>query len=199
MHQARKVVLLLTLLIAGLGFAGCELSPSGNEFAEITFRHIPQIRLDVREIEVEFRYLPPNQDPNVDHRFPDRPMDATARWARDRLVAAGPARRARFIIGNAAVTETRLETKGGVAGALTIEQTERYEGRIEVELQIIADNGAVEGTVTAQITRSSTAAEDLTLNEREQMWYRMTESMMKDLDAQLDSTIKQHLYRFILL
>ena len=81
----------------------------------------------------------------------------------------------------------------------TIEQTERYEGRIEVELQIIADNGAVEGTITTQITRSVTAAEDLTLNERERMWYRMTEAMMKDLDAQLDSTIKQHLYRFILL
>ena len=199
MHQARNVVLFLPFLIAGLGITGCEMSPGGNEFAEITFRHVSPIRLDVREIEIQFHYRPPNQDPNVDHRFPVPPMDATARWARDRLEAAGPTRRARFIIGNAAVTETRLETKGGVTGALTIDQSERYDGRIEVELQIIADDGTIEGAITTQITRSVTTAEDLTLNERERRWYRMTEDMMKDLDAQLDRTIKQHLFRFILL
>ncbi len=199
MHQARKIVFLLPLLIAGLGFAGCELNPSENAFAEITFRQMPPIRLDVREIEVQIRYRPPNQGPNVDHRFPDLPMDATARWARDRLVAAGPARRARFTIGDAAVIETRLETQGGVVGALTVDQSDRYDGRIEVELQIIADNGAVEGRITTQVTRSLTTPEDLTLNEREQRWYRMTEDMLRDLDAELDHTIKQHLFRFILL
>ena len=112
----RKVVFLL--VAAPLALAGCELTPERNVFPELTYQHLDPIRLDVRDIVVEQAYSPPLVEPNVDHDFPIRPMDAAARWAQDRLVAASATRTATFVIRDAAVVEVPLEQSGGVTGAL---------------------------------------------------------------------------------
>ena len=184
------------LVAAPLALAGCELSPDRNVFPELTYQHLDPIRLDVRDIVVEQAYSPPLAEPNVDHDFPIKPMDAAARWAQDRLVAAGATRTATFVIRDAAVVEVLLEQSGGVTGALTTEQSERYDAHLEVQIVIKDDRGWEEVNLVAEVTRTMTVPEDLTLNEREKAWYSLTEKLMADMDKRLSEGIEDSFQRY---
>ncbi|RMD63160.1 MAG: hypothetical protein D6826_05630 [Alphaproteobacteria bacterium] len=177
----------LAAVVAGLG--GCEGPPRRPQFPEITFRHLPPIRLDVREIRFTQAYRAPAAAPNVDHLFPVPPADAALRWGRDRLVAAGAGRRGEYVVREASVIEVPLEKSGGLSGLLTTEQSERYDARLVVEMRIVEDDGRVAGTATAEVVRSRSVPEGITLNEREKVWFEMTETLMRELNAQLEKTI----------
>jgi len=187
------------LLVCLAVLAACTTPPPQNAFPDITFAHETPIRLDVREVSVEQAYKAPLTPPNVEHLFPVRPDKAAARWAHDRLVAAGSTRWARYIVREASVVETSLDQSKGLTGMLTTEQSERYDARIVVEMQIIADDGRVEGSLTAKAERSRSVPEDISLNERERVWFKMTEDLMKELDAQLEQTIKTTFFPFVIL
>ncbi len=184
------------------GFAGlvsaCAVDEPGNRFAQITYQHLPDIRLDVGEVQIEQAYVTPGREPAVDHRFPVQPKDAAARWAQDRLVAAGDRLTFRYIIRDASAVETELPKTTGVSGMLTTDQSERYETHIVIEMQVL-DGRQVQGTAQAEASRSVTVPEDITLNERERVWYRLTEDTMKDLDKQLEETIRSAFFPYIML
>lgn len=199
MSQASRLRLLLVFLLSGLVLAACTTPPPRNVFEEITFQQRGPIKLDVRELIVEQVYQAPNQLPNVEHLFPVSPAAAAARWAKDRLAPSGPIGQVRYLVREASVTETPLKLSGGLKGAITAEQSERYDALIVVEIQIIGESGRAEGTATARAERSVTTPEDLTLNERERVWHKLTRDVMQDLDAQLDQTIKSAFFRYLLL
>lgn len=189
----------LTVLFAALMLAACQTPSPQNKFSEITFKHLSPIKLDVRTIDVDQTYRQSNQHPNVEHLFPVNPAQVVARWPRDRLQAAGPSGSARFIVHNASAVEIPLKTKTGLKGIATIDQSERYVAKMTVELQIMDDTGRIEGTVTAEAERSITVDEKASLNEREKVWFKLTEDIMRDLDAQLEKTIKEILFKYVLI
>lgn len=187
----------VVVLSAGL-LAACAVDDPSNRFAQLTYDHLPDINLDVGEIQIEQAYVTPGQAPNVDHIFPVQPKDAAVRWAQDRLVARGDRLTFRYIVRQAAATETPLPTTSGVTGMLKTEQSERYELHIVVEMQIL-DGRQVQGTGRAEARRSITVPEDSSLAEREQVWYRLTEDTMRDLDQQLEKTIREAFFPYIVL
>lgn len=182
---------------AVLVLAGCNTPPPVAKFPDITYAHMAPIQLDVKRIEVVWAYAPPYAPPNVDHLFPTPPGKAAERWATDRLKAVGKEGYARFIIRDASVVETKLRKTGGVAGAFTTDQTARYDGVIDVELQVQDDLGQRDGKVSARATMTQTAPEDATINQTEQIWFDMTEAMMKQINAQLETAIHTHLQPFV--
>lgn len=194
-----RLFFLVPVLLGGLTLAACATPPPQSRFPEITFKHLPPIQLDVREVIVTDEYKAPGIPPNVEHLFPVRPATAAMAWGRDRLVAAGTGRTLRYIVRDATATETALKTKKGITGVFTDDQSERYELRIAVELQIVGDDGRTEATVNAQAERSITVPEDSKLSEREQVWFKLTEDTMKELDAQLEKTIKSVFFQYVLL
>jgi len=196
MRAPLRLTATFSLLLAVL--AACAFDDPSNRFADITFDHLPDIRLDVGAIKIEQAYVAPGKAPNVDHRFPVPPKDAARRWAEDRLVAQGDRLTFRYIVREASAVETVLKTKSGVTGLITTDQSERYEVHIVVEMQIL-DGPQVQGTASAEARRSVTVPEDITLKEREQVWYKLTEDVMKDLDVQLEETIRSAFFPYIVL
>jgi hypothetical protein len=186
-----------TAVLAGL-LAACAMDDPSNRFAQLTYQHRPDINLDVGEIQIETAYVTPGQPPNVDHRFPVQPKDAAVRWAQDRLVARGDRLTFRYIVREASAVETPLPVSGGVTGMLTTDQSERYELHIVVEMQVL-DGRQIQGNAKAEARRSLTVPEDSTLNEREEVWYRLTEQTMRDLDMQLEQTIREAFFPYIVL
>ena len=129
----------------------CTTPPPVRNLDTISYSERPPIRLDVREIEIQRSYQPPNAAPNVDHLFPVPPAAGAQLWAADRLKAAGLLRRARFIVREAPVIEIPLERMGGLTGTFTIQQSERYEARLVAELQILAEDDSVAASVTVEV------------------------------------------------
>jgi len=198
MFRLPRLVFLVPVLL-GVALSACTTPLPQSRFPQITYKHLPPISLDVAEISVEDEYKAPGIPPNVDHLFPVRPADAAMAWGRDRLVVAGAGRRLRYVVREASAIETALKTKEGLTGVLTVDQSERYEMRIIVELQIINDDGRTEGTANAQVERSVTVPEDSKLRDREKVWFKMVEDAMKELDAQLEKTIKTVFFQYVVL
>ena len=190
-------------LIAALGAAllwlgACAApAPPRPTYPPITFEDRPQIRLEVGEVEVELAYKAPDAPPHVDHLFPVRLADAAQRWPRDRLAAAGTGFRARYVIQDASVVAVPLKQKGGVTGLLTKEQSERYDARLAIELVIVDTQRRQVASARAEAVRSRTVPEDITLIERDQVWYEMTQTLMAELDKQLETTIRTSLTPYV--
>ncbi len=197
MVRLPRIANLAAALVGALLLAACTTPPPQSRFPEITFKHLPPIRLDVRDISVEDEYRAPGTPPNVEHLFPARPAAAAAAWGRDRLLAAGATGHLRYVVRDASAVEESLKTKTGLSGVLTVDQSERYTLNIVVELHMTADDGRSEGTATARVERSITAPEDATLADREKIWFRLVDDAMKELNAQLEKTIKTVFFQFV--
>jgi hypothetical protein len=63
----------------------------------------------------------------------------------------------------------------------------------------VLDGRQIQGNAKAEARRSLTVPEDSTLNEREEVWYRLTEQTMRDLDVQLEQTIREAFFPYIVL
>jgi hypothetical protein len=115
------------------------------------------------------------------------------------LVPTGtPQRYARFVIQDAKVTDTLLPRTPGVRGAFTTDQTNRYDGSLAVRLDVRSERGNLrEGEASAWATRGRTVAEGITVNEREKAWFDLVESMMNDINAELDRQIRANLGQFL--
>ncbi|MBM3486529.1 MAG: hypothetical protein FJX67_07830 [Alphaproteobacteria bacterium] len=191
-HRSRRSVV-LALLATGLAVSGCAQPPPVFRFDPPSFAARGPIRLDVARIEVVRDYVAPAAKPHVDHLFRVTPAAAAERWADDRLRAAGTAGTARAIVRTASVVEVPLPRTGGLRGAFTTDQTERYDAVLEMRIEVVGGRGARRGLVAARAERSRTVAEDITLQGRERVWHEMTEALMTDLDASLERQIREHL------
>jgi hypothetical protein len=188
---------LFLLLPALLALAACDTPPTRQSFPTLTFQDRPQLRLDVAQIEIVEAYKAPGAAPHVDHLFPQQPADVAAAWGRDVLRAVGERGMATYTITDASATETALPRSSGVRQAFTTEQSDRYDLHIAVKLEIGNPLLATTGYVTATANRSQTVAEDMTLNQREAVWFQMTESAMRELDQKLEAAIKDKLQVFV--
>ena len=172
--------------------AACSSEPAPPpKFADIHFLALPPFRLDVSQIQIDTRFQPTFQEPNVEHEFPVPPQRAMENWAHDRLQAVAPSSGyvARYTIVDASVRESNLPKKEGLKAIFTTQQAERYDGHVAVMLQIINPQGVAERTATAEAASTRSVPEGITLNDRDKIWYEMTRDLMADLDRQIQRQV----------
>lgn len=177
-------------LLAGL-LAACDTPPARQQFADVTFQHMPPFSLDVGSVQVVEAYRPGSDDNGAD--YPQAPALAVAQWARDRLKAVGGRGQADFTVVEARATRTPLPRSSGLGAALNKDQSDRYDLAIEVRLEAFNPILGKSGTVSERVTRSQTVAEDLTLNQREVVLFNLLDDAMRDLNARLEQSIPHYL------
>ncbi|MEX0759292.1 MAG: hypothetical protein WD100_06910 [Tistlia sp.] len=186
-----------SLTAALLLLAGCQSPPPKSAFPQIGFGHEGSLRLDAGSIEVVRNDRQSREPPYVGHLFPQPPDALAERWAKERLLAMGGPRRAVVTIRDASVQEVPLERTGGIRGAFTTDQTERYDGRIAADIAIFEPDGRRSAYAQAEATRSTTVPENATLAEREQIWFRLTEQLMRDFDDEMERQIRGSLSSYL--
>ena len=184
----RRAVIPLSFVI----LAACEAAPLPPPIPEITFSHLTPIEIAAAQIEIVEDYVPPLAAPNVEHKFPTPPAQAVRQWAKDRLRLVGDDGVLRVIIRDASVIETKLEKTGGVRGAFTVDQSERYDARLAVVVEVRSVRGFQDAFASAIAERSRTVPENISIQDREKVWFEMTEAMMNDLNASLDRQIRKN-------
>ncbi len=184
-------------VVGGLASACVAPLPPAPVYPDISFSNEPPFQLGVASIEVDDEYLPPLKPPNVDHQFPVRIAAAAARWAHDRLRAVGTERTARVIIKDASAIATDLPKTEGLKGLFTNDQAVRFDARVEMIVEIRDARGLPLASVSATAERSRSVTNDITLNDRDRVFYEMTKALMQDEDATLEKNIRQYLQIYI--
>jgi len=196
--MVRRFIRIALVFMVSLAPTACETPDPVQKLPAITFAHLPALTLNAGSVNVVSKYTPPMAAPNVDHQFPTPPEKALRQWASDRLKAGGRGGAVRFTIVDASVKEAALKKKTGIKAAFTKQQSERYDAAVEAMVEILDDRGFRKGVATARAVRSRTVREDATLNERELVWFEMTEAMMKNFNAELEKNIRRHLGAYLM-
>lgn len=188
-----RILLFVAALLAAPVITACD-TPRAQTFPDITFANLHPITLDVANIQTANGFRSTMAAPNAEFRFPVQPQAAMQRWAKDRLRTTGTGRDgAVFTIVDASVKEVQLAIDQDLKAKFTKEQSQRYEMRLEARLEIFDGRGLSAGNVAGTVTRSQTIREDASLNDREKIWYEMTEAAMKDFNAEMEKNIRQYL------
>lgn len=182
---------------AAIAVGGCETQAELPNYAAITFSHRRSIRVRAGNVVARTTFVKPFKAPNVEHDFPLDLGETAERWAKDRLETDGGNGTITYTVLDASVIETPLEKTEGFTGLVTADQSERYDGTVRVLVE--ASDATTGQTAETEVTvkRSVTIPEDATFNEREKVWYQMTEKLMADLDTQLEAAIRKHLSGFV--
>lgn len=189
----KRIPALAAVFAVAVFLAGCANEVQRPGFPQISFAHLQPISLNVARIDVENRYVSPATRPNVEHEFPVSPAAAASNWGRDRLRAVGNSGTARVIVRRASVVEVPLKRSSGLKGAFTRDQSERYDAIIDMVVEVRDAQGNVRVTAESTAKRSRSVSENISLNEREKVWFSMTESMMADLNTALENQIRIHM------
>ena len=176
-----------------LGFTGllgaCAETPREPSYAQITFRHLPSIALDVGEIKFVNEYRSPLKAPHVEHEMPVKIEKSIERWTKDRLKAVGKSTAYAVVtLKEASVIESELPKGTGLRTYFTTEQSEKYDFKVQVEVKVVSINGS-KAFASATAEQSKTMPEDRTLNERDQMFFERTEILMREFNTQMEKNI----------
>ncbi len=190
MLKLSKVVFIILLAMVP---ASCEKPVQTQTFPELTFSYIKPLRLNVGTVEVISEYESPVKAPNVEHLFPTTPEKALRRWAADRLQRAGISGSARFVIVDASVIETPLKVGNSLADAFKNEQSRKYTATVEARLEVSDAKNLHKGFASARVSRSRTLSEGATINEKERLWFDLTEALMKDFNSEFEKNVRKFL------
>jgi hypothetical protein len=198
-HQEQEPIMLrrslLTLALAAPLLA--TLPAAAQSIVDFSSRE--PIVLDVASIEVESAYTAPMAPPHIDHELPLTPSDAVRLWVSSRLKAGGPQGRARVVIKDASVKEIELDRTTGIKGWFTKDQSQKYEGKLQVEIVVEGTSRGFTGSVSGAVARSTTVAEDVTLAQRETTMNDLVRGLAGDLDVELDKSIRANMFPVIIL
>ena len=188
---------LFALPALGLLLAACESPLPKVSYPELRFNHLPLIELNVARIDIVEQYRSPLRSPHVEHEIPLAPAKAMRSWANDRLRAVGSSGQARFIIVEASVKGEPLAKKKGLKAALTLDQTARYDARLEARLEVETAAGLGKGFATATAARHRTMPEAVSMNVRDDALYAFIEGALMDFNRVMTTKIDRHLTPFL--
>jgi len=184
-------LMMAALMTLGVALGGCASQVPVKPPA-VSFADRQTIDLDVAVIDVVDQYHSPMAKPNVEHLAPNSPELAVRRWAAERLRAVGHGGSAQVIILDASIVESQLAREQGVTAFFTTQQSQRYDGRVEVKIVCQSPSGLT-GYAQGMASRSSTVPEDISLAGREETWDKLVRGMMEDLDNRLSHAVQDGL------
>lgn len=155
------------------------------------------IRLNVTRVEVVKQYQSSSTPPHVENDFPVPPVAMIQQWVQDRLLPVGKTGYAVVTIEDASVIETELKGTEGFKGMFTLDQSEQYDAKVSVKIEIFDDSGTSKGFAYARAHGSRTVGEDLTLGQRRKVWIVMMEKLMNNLDEELERNVTSYLSAFV--
>jgi hypothetical protein len=189
----------LAMVVAALvALAACQSRPPIQRLPPISFANEQPIALNVGQLEIKSEFQATGQLPHYEHLMPVSPEASAIQWAKDRLKPMGRSGYALVIIRNASVIRTPLQVDTGVTGLFKNQQSERYDGSLDVTVQILDERHLPVAEVTAHATQSQTIAEDANVNERDRALYGVTEHMIRDIDSQMNGLIGSYFSRWVI-
>jgi hypothetical protein len=181
-------------------FTACEHAVPPKPPEALDFSGAPY-RLNVGTIEVVKDYISPHGPANVEYLADVPPAKAIKQWVVARMVAAGRTGSLEVDIKDASIVKKDLpKKKHGLEGWFTKEQTEEYDGTLDVEMKIYSGHKALPvAHIEVSAFQSHTLREDATLVDRQALYHQMNVELMGQLNAELDKNIRQYFVHYLVM
>jgi Mrp family chromosome partitioning ATPase len=184
----------VAVLLLALAAAACAPTRPPQPLAEIDATRFRPVAMDVASVTVDNRYVSTLAAPFVEHFAPTTPVNAVRQWAEQRLRAVGTRGTARVAVIDGRITERSLPRTTGITGLVSRDQTERYDGRIEILIEVEREGST--GSFGAAVERSRTIAEGATLGDREVLLNELVVQLIDDLNARVEEGLRGPLAGF---
>ena len=194
MRSTIKVV--LTVFFLG-SLASCETVMPPQKFPDLRYKHQPAFLLAVDRIDIVDKFRMPTLKQNIGAKIPLKPSIVAKQWAKDRLRPVGGKNIIQVTIAEASIVEVPLLVTDGIRGLFTNDQSERYDGVIEIKIEVKNKKGKQLGMISSKSNRSQTVPEDITITQRRQVWFGLVETMMNDLNGSLERQVRQHFQKWL--
>ena len=125
------------------------------------------------------------------------PALAAKSLLQSRLNPVGGDGRVRAVITEAAVERRELPMRTGLVGLFTIEPEAVLTGRLGVRIDVVAPEGLSVASITSATSLRRTVPENATDIERREIAYELVRDLVDQLDAGLESNIRQNLARYV--
>ncbi len=193
MFMGRRTFYSLFTLGSLLLTVACETPVATRELPDLTFVHLHPLKLDVAAIEIVNQFKSPMTPPNIEHRLPNPPAAALVQWVKDRLKAVGNSDTLKVFIEDASATEIPLNRDKSLKGHLTKQQSHAYNTSLRATFLLTSSHGIGLASAKATAKRSTTIREDLSINDRERVWFNLVDRLMADFNQQIEVSLRQHL------
>lgn len=158
---------------------------------------LPELRLNVAEIQVVPGYVSSGQKPNVEQLASPSPQQAAEAWAQSKVKAVGTQNRAMVIIRQASIVEVPLPTKKGLEGVFTKEPDRRYDGTLEADIEIRSDTGKKIAEAQARALRTQSVVQGTSEAALKEVWAKMSRDLAGDLAAEFDRQVRANLAAYV--
>jgi hypothetical protein len=155
---------------------------------------LPEIRLNVAEMQVIPAYASPRRKPHADHRMTASPQKVAVDWARAKIRAVGRQDRARVIILDASVVEVPVT---GKSGFLRRGPDRRYDAKLTISVEIRSDAGDLIGNARVTATRSQEVLKGVGGERLQLIWRDLSERLVRDAANELKRQMQARLGRFL--
>ena len=154
----------------------------------MTFAHLAPIPLNVGERQIV--EMPSSGGVvGLGTPVPVTPREAITRWAERRFRPVGYIGLVEIVMFQASIADIPLARSDGLDAVFRVEQSEEYQVKLDVQVAVSGLPNASPGVVRAQVERSRTVAEDVTLQQRDDVAFALVEDAMAALDAELTAQI----------
>ncbi len=155
--------------------------------------------LKVEKFSVVDEYIPSNVPPNVEKLADISPTDLIKKWANARIVAAGQTGYAELVIKDAHIIKKDLgKKKTGVEGYFAKEQTEEYNGGLEVELKVYDGKKTMPvATLHTSSKNTRTLREDANIIDHNKLYHEMSVELLRLIEPELERNIREHFYNYL--
>jgi len=179
----------------GLLVSSCQTSVPTEKQPELTFNHLEPLKVNVASVEVKITYKATPGVNHVEERFPTSPAKAINRWIVDRVRPVGGPNsgKLRLVITDAGIIETALKQDKSITGTFTHQQTQSYAMIAGARVEVLGYNDVERAYSTAKAMRTFTTPDNLSLNEREKIWFDAMEKLMKGFNEEMEANMRQYL------
>lgn len=160
----------------------------------------PVYHLNVASVTIAKDYTAPHSLPHVEYLADIPPAEAVRKWASERLIADGQQNSLEVTIKEASILRTDIPKQTtGIEGAFTTEQTEQYNGTLDVEIKIYTPQSALPAAhLEVKAHQLLTLPDDAAPIDREHVYHQMTVELMKQVLPQLDDNIRRYFGNYIM-
>lgn len=186
---------ILLALAVSLSLAACAAPAPKPAPLKLDFAAESPLRLQVQSLNIVNRSVAiPGR---IQVAMPPSVTDAVYQWSRDRLATTGKPGQAVLIIKEASVVAQPLPLASGFENWFKRQQSMKYTAKVELDLDARSADGMSNAYATARAMRTTTLPEDPTEAEKAQAYNDMIDGLMRDLNRDFESAIRQHMGSFL--